>query len=123
MVRSTTSSEIPTTADSTTSTVSQTKPVSEAVPSDILDRIVERAEGDFAVSADAISIERASRVVWRDSSLGCPEPGQVYMQVLTDGYWVILDSPKGQLDYRASLDGRVVTCEEGQEPLTGTDRK
>ena len=33
---------------------------------------------------------RAEQVIWSDGSLGCPEPGHMYIQVLTPGYWIQL---------------------------------
>mgnify|MGYP005840256527 CR=1 FL=1 len=46
--------------------------------------------------------------VFPDASLGCPEPGQMYAQVLTSGTQFILAYQGTSYDYRVSADGRVV---------------
>lgn len=118
----TTSEGAETTVDPMTTTTLPTTTLSQEVPAEIVDEIVEKAATDLEVSVEEITVTTASRVVWRDSSLGCPQPGQVYMQVLTDGYHVLLDSPEGQLDYRADLGGRIVTCEDGNDPIPDSER-
>ena len=40
-----------------------------------------------------------------DASLGCPKPGQMYAQVVTKGYKIIINYAGTSYDYRASLDG------------------
>ena len=59
---------------------------------------VSRAKEDAAerqglVVAD-IRVTLVQRVEWRDSSLGCPKPGAMYMQVITPGYRVLLPVPR-----------------------------
>jgi len=44
----------------------------------------------LSVPIERIKIVSVSPVEWRDSSLGCPERGMVYTQVLTPGYKVTL---------------------------------
>src|SRR3989454_5485997 len=44
----------------------------------------------LSVPIERIKIVSVSPVEWRDSSLGCPERGMVYTQVLTSGYKVTL---------------------------------
>jgi hypothetical protein len=39
----------------------------------------------LAIAATEISVVSATLEVWKDSSLGCPKPGQQYAQVVTDG--------------------------------------
>jgi WD40 repeat protein len=43
-----------------------------------------------------------------DSSLGCPQPGQLYSQVLTSGVQFLLEYKGVSYDYRVSADGRLV---------------
>ncbi|NLE76840.1 MAG: hypothetical protein GX605_08825 [Chloroflexi bacterium] len=46
---------------------------------------------------------------WADTSLGCPEPGTMYAQVITPGYRVVLRA--GGESYEYHTDGeRAVTC-------------
>jgi len=54
-----------------------------------LQPLVDMAVADLAeklgVAALSITLEAARLVTWPDSSLGCPQPGMEYLQVLTDG--------------------------------------
>lgn len=45
----------------------------------------------LGVDVSAIEVVTAEVVVWPDSSLGCPQPGMYYLQVLTDGFRVLLE--------------------------------
>jgi hypothetical protein len=44
----------------------------------------------LSMPVERIKIASVSPVEWRDSSLGCPERGMMYTQVLTSGYKVTL---------------------------------
>ena len=44
----------------------------------------------LSVPAERIELVSVARAEWRDSSLGCPERGMVYQQVVTSGYKVTL---------------------------------
>lgn len=61
-----------------------------------------------------VAIVRADAVTWRDASLGCPEPGMTYIQVLTDGYWVVLEVAGQTYDWRMAQSGTPLLCPEGQ---------
>ena len=61
-----------------------------STPSDSgLQKFVNQAKQDLAqhldISPDKIEVVEVKAVVWRDSSLGCPQPGMAYLQVLQDG--------------------------------------
>ena len=75
-------------------------------------------------SSPAIEVVSAERVVWRDGSLGCPQPDRAYTQALVAGYRVIVRTRGGLLDYRASLQGEPVLCpaDRAQEPLPEDSR-
>ena len=55
--------------------------------------------GDELRSAQIVRIEEA---IWRDTSLGCPGPGVVYAQVMTQGIWMVLSHRGQESDYRIS---------------------
>ena len=44
--------------------------------------------GALHVSPDEVTVLSVQKVTWSDASLGCPEPGMMYAQVLTPGYLV-----------------------------------
>ncbi len=52
-----------------------------------------------------ITVTRAEAVVWNDGSLGCPKPGEFYIQMLINGYWVVLEVEGIEYDYRVSDKG------------------
>jgi hypothetical protein len=47
-----------------------------------------------------ISVVSAYAVTWTDGSLGCPESGRMYPQVLTSGFQVIVSVAGKSYDYR-----------------------
>ena len=49
-----------------------------------------------------------SQINYPDSSLGCPQPGQVYSQVISPGYQFVLIYQGQTYDYRVSEDGSTV---------------
>lgn len=58
----------------------------------------------FKIKQEEITIKEVEDIVWNDSSLGCPEPGKFYAQVLTDGFKILLEAKGKAYDYRTSLD-------------------
>jgi len=67
---------------------------------------------------EQVQIGRAEQVTWSDSSLGCPEPGMAYLQVLTEGIWLVLSYQEKVFDYRVTgNDGALCTQAQQQEPL------
>ncbi len=63
----------------------------------------------LSVSVDAIELDKAEAVDWPDASLGCPEKGMMYAQMLTPGYRVSLKS--GGKSYAVHVGaGRAVVC-------------
>ncbi|MGC9336421.1 MAG: hypothetical protein ACP5JJ_19970, partial [Anaerolineae bacterium] len=83
------------------------------VPQDLLAAILADAEARTGIRQEAFTVVRAEAVTWRDSSLGCPEKGMQYLQVLTPGYRIVLQGGDETLDYHASDTGYFVLCEEG----------
>ena len=47
---------------------------------------------------------------WRDSSLGCPQPGVLYAQVITPGYRISLRVGAAQYEYHSDSGTRVALC-------------
>lgn len=60
-----------------------------------------------------ITVVAAEPIMWSDTSLGCPEPGKMYAQVITPGYQFILAYEGKQYDYHAGR-GHLVLCEPGK---------
>jgi len=73
------------------------------VPQGILDAIIKEAATLAKVQREKLVIVRAQAVTWNDGSLGCPEPGAMYIQALVKDYWVVIDAA---YDFRVDNAGR-----------------
>jgi hypothetical protein len=69
-------------------------------------------------SQSDLGVVRVEAREWGDSSLGCPQPGFFYAQVITPGFLVLLTvsgqvgQPARQLEYHTDMRGRAVLCHE-----------
>ena len=83
--------------------------------------LVEKARQDLStragVSPGDIVVESVEAVQWRDSSLGCPQPGMNYLTVITPGYLIKLQALAQTYEYHASLVN-VVWCKSPQPPYS-----
>lgn len=80
----------------------------------------------LAVSEGLVQLVSVEAVTWPDSSLGNPQPGMAYIQVLTDGYRVILQHATTRYEYHTDLGTRVTLVGEvstgmPEMPATGGD--
>jgi len=64
----------------------------------------------IGVVKSAIQVLHAIAVIWNDSSLGCPQPGQSYTQVLVHGFWVVLEHDGERYSYHAGNKGIFRLC-------------
>lgn len=103
-------------------TQGDTTPMNPSLPT--MQNLVDKAKEDliqrFSISASQISLVEARDVVWPNSSLGCPEKGMVYAEVLTPGYLVVLESSGNTFEYHAGFGGDIIYCENPTPPTNGT---
>jgi len=90
--------------------------VPEGILSEIISDLVERSGSERA----DIQLVRAEAAVWDDGSLGCPEPGEFYIQILINGYWVVLEVEGVVYDYRVTDKGSFKMCKSGNPMLEFT---
>ena len=68
------------------------------------------------VDVDDIGHPSVEQKTWSDTSLGCPEEGMMYAEVLTPGYQITLSiggaASIEQFDYRTDMMGNFVLCEQ-----------
>ena len=89
---------------------------------DTLARLIERAMDDLVEVYDAaaaeITVISTEEVEWGDASLGCPEPDTMYAQVITPGYFIVLESGGETYDYHTGIEpeGPLVQCTEEGVP-------
>jgi heat shock protein HslJ len=74
---------------------------------------------ELGVDASAVTLQRVEAVEWRDSSLGCPQPGMNYLQVITPGYLIVLEAQGRSYEYHTNKSDRVVRCDQPQAPAGG----
>jgi hypothetical protein len=66
----------------------------------------------LGLGANDVRVQQVVPREWPDSSLGCPSPGAMYLQVITPGYLVVVVGGGKTLEYHANMDGHVVLCSE-----------
>jgi hypothetical protein len=77
---------------------------------------LQAAKADLAkltgVPEDQISLVSVEAKEWSDSSLGCPQEGMMYAQVITPGYLMVLDANGQQYEYHTDQAANVVLCQQ-----------
>jgi hypothetical protein len=96
--------------------IPEDSPVIGEVPFGILDEILADLSERTSAQAGDIKVIRAEALVWNDGSLGCPQPGEVYIQMMISGYWVVAEVEGVEYDYRASDSGHFKLCEGASMP-------
>ena len=86
-------------------------PEAEAVVKLAADDLTQR----LSLAPGAIQLVSVEAVEWSDASLGCPQPGMMYAQVITPGYLLVMEAGGEQYTYHTDMDRFVVLCEEGGE--------
>ncbi len=77
-----------------------------------VDAALADAANHLSVSRDALRVDRVEAREWPDSSLGCPQPGQLYSQVVTPGYVVVIAADAHQLEYHTDSRSSATLCSE-----------
>ena len=80
------------------------------LPATITDPIIVDVAGLAGVAIDGVTLVSAEAVTFPDGSLGCPEPGMAYSQVVTDGYKIVLTAGGKTFDYRGTGPGTFRRC-------------
>lgn len=84
------------------------------------EQLLERAKQEVAQQAGVaptdVSVIQVESVEWRDSSLGCPQPGRAYSQVITPGYRFVLQAKGQSYEYHTDQGSRLVLCQNPAKP-------
>lgn len=84
---------------------------------------VDLAVADLArrlgVDAGQIEVDSATLKQWPDSSLGCPQPGMQYAQMLTDGALIVLLHEGKTYKYHAGGSRTPFYCEGSNATPSG----
>ena len=96
-------------------------PLAGAPDSEASEPLVELAKADLAdhigIDKEQITVVSVKAVDWPDASLGCPEPGMFYAQVITPGYKIVLSHDGERYEYHTDRSNRVVLCQQ-QSPAS-----
>lgn len=82
----------------------------EAIADKAIGKLLNSGKGITPPMIKIISFEKKD---FSDSSLGCPQPGQMYSQAIVSGYQVVLEAQGQQYDYRIGEGDNVILCENG----------
>jgi hypothetical protein len=75
------------------------------VPPPLLDQVLADAAQRAGVARSDVQVVSSTAQTWNDGSLGCPKPGESYIQVMVDGYQIIVQAGGHSYDYRTSQNG------------------
>jgi len=110
-------SEAPATPSATTGS----QPLAAAEPPAGAETVVRLATEDLAerldLAPEAIQLVSVEAVEWSDASLGCPQPGMMYAQVITPGFRVVLEVEKQEYEYHTDTGRFIVLCGEDGRPV------
>jgi len=71
--------------------------------------LIEKAKSDLAqrtgIPTEEISLDYFAYITWPNASLGCPEPGMAYADVLVDGYQILLRAGLDVYSYHGASSG------------------
>jgi PBP1b-binding outer membrane lipoprotein LpoB len=92
--------------------------------SDAMQTVIDQSQADLAerlsVSIDQVNLLGVFAVTWPDASLGCPEEGMMYAQVLTPGYLIQMESGNVIYEYHSGENmQQAVFCDNPAQPLPG----
>jgi hypothetical protein len=73
------------------------------------------------IDLSGVTVVETTPIEWNDSSLGCPEPGMMYLMVITPGYHIILAANGEQYEYHADENETVLLCPEDRSVLKGEE--
>ncbi len=85
--------------------------------SDAVQAAIEALAGELGIPETSIGLEEVLPVQWNDSSLGCPGPGEAYLQVITPGYLVTLTVGEEPYTVHTDLGGTAVVCADEEDAV------
>ena len=77
---------------------------------DVVRLAIEALSAETGTPRDQIAVARVEPHDWPDSSLGCPQPGRAYLQVVTPGYRVFLVAGGREYEYHTNQTAMIVRC-------------
>jgi hypothetical protein len=81
-------------------------------PPPALQAVLADAATRSGVDRGNLQVPRMEPAEWPDSGLGCPQPGQLYLQVITPGWLIEVQGGGKIFEYHTDGDDRFVLCAE-----------
>jgi hypothetical protein len=80
----------------------------------------------LSIPVEEVTVMEVRDVTWPDASIGCPQPGMMYAQVLTEGTLIVLQRGGQTYEYHSGAGGEPFLCESAapgaaQAPPKGTE--
>ncbi len=72
----------------------------------------------LSVLPEEISLVEVTTMEWSDSSLGCPQEGMSYLQVITPGYRIVLQAKDQAFEYHTTRGSYFVYCASPVPPFS-----
>jgi hypothetical protein len=67
---------------------------------------------ELDLPSEQVSLLRSEAVQWRDTSLGCPQPGMMYAQVIVPGYRFVLQVEGTEYEVHTDQRGnKILICQ------------
>ncbi|MEP6637804.1 MAG: hypothetical protein ABJC39_00515 [Chloroflexota bacterium] len=85
---------------------------SSGLPASVTDPVVAEIARLANVASDQVTVVSAEEVTFPDGSLGCPMPGVMYTQVMTDGFKIIAEAGGTTYDFRGAGPDQFRRCEK-----------
>lgn len=74
------------------------------------------------IDLGAMEVVSIEEVEWPNGALGCPQPGQMYMEVITPGYRVVIEAEGETYQIHTNHDGSsVVICDSEEQSMEPND--
>jgi hypothetical protein len=80
------------------------------LPAQLRASVIADAARRAGVSESAVVVRGSEEIQFPDGSLGCPQPGMMYTQMVIPGYRVVVQAGGKTFDYRATRDGEPGIC-------------
>ena len=65
----------------------------------------------FKINEDQIFLFSVESMTWPDASLGCPQAGTIYAQVITPGFQILFEAIGQSYSYHTDNIDRVILCQ------------
>lgn len=79
-------------------------------------RAIELVSEYSGITPENLTVVSMEEVQWRDSSLGCPKPGSMYMQVITPGTRIIVEGEGQTFSVHGRSLENLFVCDRPQPP-------